>query len=145
MIDNLNIKYYQTLVTQTKCGIFMGKTFFAKPVLLLAVLDMIIDGKITENKILLIDCLIDYYTTSFKRFLPKEKPTPIHRPFYYLKNDGYWHLEFSKEINEVPSLKFLRENSYASFDTAFWEILQTAENLVFFKRLVIEKFFNTDN
>ena len=145
MNDNLNVKYYQTIVSQTKCGSYRGKTVFAKPILLLAVFDMVIDERIKENKILLNDCLINYYTTCFKRYFLSQIPTPIFKPFYYLKNDGYWHLEFSKEINEVPSFKFLRENSYASFDAAFWEILQTAENLLFFKRLVIEKFFNTDN
>lgn len=145
MDGDLNIKYYQSQISQTKCGNFRGKTFFAKPILMSALFDMIIDERIQENKIYINDCLIDYYVTCFERYLPKERPTPIHRPFYYLKNDGYWHLDYSQTPDGVPTLKFLREHSVASFDTAFWELLQKAEMLVSFKRLVIQKFLTAEN
>ena len=145
MDGDLNIKYYQSQISLTKCGSFKGKIFFAKPVLVVALFDMIIDESLQKNKILLNEKLIDYYETSFKRYLPKEKPTPIHYPFYYLKNDGYWHLDFSESPEGVPSLKFLREKAVASFDTVFWNLLQNTDVLVRFKRLVIQKFLTTEN
>ena len=147
MSNDLNIKFYQSQIMMTKCGKYQGSVIKAKPVLLLAVFDCIADGVISDNKILMTDKFINYYETSYMRYMPNEKISVIQQPFYFLKNDNYWHLTFSQEPTtpKCPSLKFLRENSYASFDTAFWDILQTAENLVFFKRLVIEKFFNTDN
>lgn len=49
-------------------------------------------------------------------------------PFYYLENDGFWHLKWKndKEANiKTPTSKFINNNiDYAYFDENLWILLQ---------------------
>ena len=61
-----------------------------KPFLLLAVIALIQEGGINENKIQFSDDLI----AIFKKYValtPGWNPT-IYTPFYRLQNEGFWHL-----------------------------------------------------
>src|SRR2546421_11204045 len=61
-----------------------------KPLLLLAVIDLIEQGAIPENNIepspMIVESFLKYWN-----LLSLEKPR-IFLPFYHLKSDGFWHL-----------------------------------------------------
>lgn len=70
------------------------------------------------------------------------EPTPIKYPFYHIKSDGFWKLEWkadSPAVPAAPSDKFLRENlAYAMLDNALWDILQEKEVRDFYKAAIID-------
>ncbi len=113
-----------------------GKLIFAphKPVLLLSVIDLIGNGLISDNEIVLSDQLKhsfdahwDIFVSEFQRevgFRPD-----IKKPFYHLKNLGkpwqkepFWHHE--PEISDFRDLKIVQ---YAYLDKILFEMLQSEE------------------
>jgi putative restriction endonuclease len=102
-----------------------------KPVLLLAIFDLLDRGLITDNKIPLSQELID----TFRRYFDvvrqqNDKPT-IENPFFHLCGDGFWHLEHQAtrtplyevgNASACPSLKALRQ-TWGRFNDALWETL----------------------
>lgn len=63
-----------------------------KPLLLLAILDLIEQGSIQENLIQLNADLIDTFDRYWSAIMGTEKyGTPV-LPFYHLKSDQFWHL-----------------------------------------------------
>jgi putative restriction endonuclease len=99
-----------------------------KPVLLLAILDLLDRGVLTANEIPLSSDLIK----TFKRYFDivrglNDKPT-IENPFYHLSGDGFWHLiskPGDRPIYEVgnasrgPTLKAMRQLT-GRFDDELW-------------------------
>ena len=56
-----------------------------------------------------------------------DKPTDISNPFWHLKSDGFWHLQYEDEPKDgtTPSKRWLKEKvSYANFDDDLWMLLQ---------------------
>jgi len=54
-------------------------------------------------------------------------PADISNPFWHLKSDGFWHLQYGKEPQEgaTPSKRWLKENvANAYFDDDLWVLLQ---------------------
>ena len=109
----------------------------AKPVLLLSVFDAIENGALTSNR-------IHYNAVKpfYEALLPKvqEEPTPLKYPFFHMKSDGFWNLEWkssSLKIPVSPSDKFLRENlEYAKFDQALWDLLQDQKTRDFYRNAI---------
>ena len=86
-----------------------------KPFLLLAVIELIERGNIYENKIVLSEDLKE----TFKKYVsltPDWNPKNIHDPFFYLKNDGFWHL-YPEEVKNA------RRTSYAKLDDPLFLLL----------------------
>jgi len=102
-----------------------------KPVLLLAILDLLDRGVLTRNEVPLSPDLVE----TFKRYFAvvrqvSDKPT-IENPFYFLSGDGFWELVpktggrplyQSGNASGAPTLKALRE-VYGRFDTGFYDAL----------------------
>jgi predicted restriction endonuclease len=62
-----------------------------KVCLLLAVMDMIAEGSITENRILFDDELKDRFSAHFRRFGSGSDVDNPSQPFFYLESSGFWH------------------------------------------------------
>lgn len=125
MTSNLKIELYITLIVRIRRGLSVCGKNNAKPLLLLTVVLLIIDSKLNKN-IIKIDGLINLYNKMFDELnIPK---TNIAYPFFYLKNDNFWHLKWKNDEEifiKTPSNKFLRENvEYAYLDDDLWELLQ---------------------
>lgn len=100
-----------------------------QPVLLLAAIELIEQGRISENKILpspeLMEILMKYWTKVTER-----KPN-IALPFYHLSKRSFWHLHpnpgYEKALEVVTQIKTvtrLREIvAYASFDNDLFVLL----------------------
>ena len=119
------LNYYKTEILQTRLGQSINGTCFAKPILLYVLIDLIEENILKDNKI-----KIEKICNIYKSYLQKEKLdyVPVAYPFYYLKNDGYWHLKWKNDIiiqKKTPSYKFIMDNvEYAYFDELLWKLLQ---------------------
>lgn len=137
-MSELQINYYKTELLSIKQKVTAGKSNIAKPVMLLTILKLIEDGHIIGNKILFDALLRDTYKSIFKRY--QEIITEPVYPFYYLRNDGFYHIK-GDTSRRTPSTKYVIEQcEYAYFDDGLWDILQDNDVLNDFK-LQIEQYY----
>jgi putative restriction endonuclease len=63
-----------------------------KPILILSVFDLIAQGEIAENKILISAKLIETFTKYWNILSSNASYVGgLHYPFYHLRSDGFWH------------------------------------------------------
>jgi len=146
MVD-LKLRYYRSVLIQTKRGKSKGKDINAKPILILSFFDLIEKKEIVENKIQFKDSLKAYYNNLYSFYEPESAITPFHKPFYYLQSDGYWHLVWTEKTErKSPSAKYLRDNvKYGTLDNALWDLLQDAQARTILRETVINHFLKTEN
>ena len=139
-MNSLQIGYYRDAILSLKQKRTNGKSNIAKPVLLLAIFDLIEEGHILGNKILFDKELMVIYERIFKNY--SEIVTPIVYPYYYMRNDGFYYIK-GKAEKKTPSVKYIQENiEYAYFADDLWEMLQNKPVRDDFKRQIIDYFLN---
>jgi putative restriction endonuclease len=118
-----------------------------KPLLLLAVIDLIEQGAIHENKIepspQLVESFLKYWN-----LLSIEKPR-IFLPFYHLKSDKFWHLHAKRgqenllaTIHQFKSMSQLANIvDFASLDEDLFLLLHKAEAREAMRKTIIETYF----
>jgi putative restriction endonuclease len=107
-----------------------------KPVLLLAVIELIHRGDIQHNQIYLLPELIAAFLKLWGD-LEINRKADIGLPFFHLKYDGFWHfkakpgyefVESSQNKVKVRSLSAIRQTiDYAYLDAELWKLLQHPE------------------
>lgn len=118
-----------------------------KPLLLLAVIDLIEQGIFLENKIVpspqIVEAFLKYWN-----LLSIEKPR-IFLPFYHLKSDKFWHLHPRKgQENLLTQIQFKSMSQlasivdYASLDADLFFILHKAEAREALRKIIIENYFS---
>lgn len=111
-----------------------------KPFLLLAVIALIQEGGINENKIQLSDDLI----AIFKKYIaltPGWNPT-IYNPFYRLKNEGFWHLRRWRAATPPTSVRQLQDvGAYAVLDDDLFYFLRIPEYREIIRQTLIDRYF----
>ena len=103
-----------------------------KPLLLLAVIELIERGQILENKISLSPDLAETFIKYWSK-ITEGRPN-IGLPFFYLKSDGFWHLHpntgYEKVLevaDRITTISRLREViEYASLDNDLFVLLTDA-------------------
>jgi len=99
-----------------------------KPVLLLAILDLLDRCILTQNEIRLSQTLAQTFKRYFEVVRHEDDKPTIENPFYHLCGDGFWQLvpaSGKRQLYEVgnasgtPTLKALRE-VYGRFDGELW-------------------------
>ena len=134
----LQISYYKTLLLSMKQKITGGKSNVAKPVLVLATINLIEKGEIIGNKIEFNENLINEYNRLITSY--NEVNTLCQYPFYYLRNDGFYHIKGTTD-RRTPSAKYIRENiDYAYLDDGLWELLQDASVREEFRAAIINHY-----
>ena len=103
-----------------------------KSVLLLAIMELISEGIIENNHIVLSEELVTRFNQILGQYINKGErfPNKIATPFWHLKNEPFYHLYFNdgtsvKEINNPYSIAKLRECVYASFDSDLFKYIQS--------------------
>lgn len=104
-----------------------------KPLLLLAVLDLIERGEISDNRIEVSPLLVETYLSYWKH-IPTGQPR-LYNPFPRLRTSGFWHLHAragqesvlaaTRSFQSVAHLKKLV--AYASLDPELFMLLQRPE------------------
>lgn len=109
-----------------------GRVSPHKPALMLAVLDLALAGKLTENRIVPEPALLTRYRTFWDAVAePGDQPNPF-LPFFHLRFEPFWHLHavpgresVLEAMRTVKSLAELRVNvAFAALDEATWRSLQ---------------------
>ena len=98
-----------------------------KPILLLSVIDLIAQGIIVDNKILISDELINTFNNYWNVLTSGTYKGGLHYPFFHLKHEGFWHLAFRPTFNgERPKTtnKLKEAIEYAFVDTQLFKLLE---------------------
>lgn len=114
-----SITYYQREFGTLQIDRTHGEPAPSKPILLLAVIDLIEQGAITQNKICPSPLLVE---TFFKELAFGRSENPrIQCPFRYLKSERFWHLEIKvgqheklsgrREFGSLSPLSLIKQNN----------------------------------
>ncbi|MCP9291637.1 HNH endonuclease [Gracilimonas sediminicola] len=102
-----------------------------KPFLLLSILDGAEQGWIASNQITLTQELVETFFTYWNAIMGEERSTTIALPFFYMKSEDFWKLEYNQgypEYSNAPSLGGLQERvSHAVIDPSFFELFLNSE------------------
>lgn len=106
-----------------------------KPILLLSVIELISQGQIRQNQIILSAELIATFLNLWSHLEPLRKPD-IGLPFFHLKGDKFWYHQpkpgFESAIAsgiKIRSVGLLRETvQYAYFDEELFELLRHSDS-----------------
>ena len=123
--------HYAEEIKSLKQNKLPGAVNIATPVLVLAVMQLIDEGLLLNNIILLAKGLEDRYSKLYEQYDRTGKTTRIDYPFYFMHNDGFWNIKWigePKEHENSPWRKFMREHvEYAYLDEDLWYLLQSAD------------------
>lgn len=121
-----------------------------KPVLLLAILDLIESGTFRNNRFHYTDELIERFKYYFEIVRKgNDKPT-IENPFHFLSGDGFWTLVPKPDqpaFYEVgnsgsPSVRAFREDlEHAEFIPELWNLLDDSEKRIKIRQALVCRYF----
>ena len=137
-MNQILISFYKDAFKSLHCSVCNGEVNIAKPLLLLAMLDLM-DYSTQDNRID-ISNIIKKYTELQKQY---ESTTPYQYPIYLLENEEFFHLKWrnTRIKTHTPSAKLIRENvEYAYFDNALWDLLQDKQMRECFKTVITSNF-----
>lgn len=97
-----------------------------KPILLLSVIDLIAQGIIVDNRILVSDELINTFNKYWNLLASGSYKGGLHYPFFHLQTEGFWYLELKPVFNGIQpkTTKKLKESvEYAFLDSQLFDLL----------------------
>ncbi|WP_414829229.1 HNH endonuclease [Alteromonas sp. H39] len=103
-----------------------------KVCMLYAVMDLIEEGRITDNKIVYSPELKERFSHYFDKLKSEKDRCNPYLPFYHLKSSSFWHLQFREmsrqqqrhSINEASLNKYVL---YAYLDSSLFELLKNKD------------------
>ena len=119
-----------------------------KPLLLLAVIELIEQGQIPENKVTLSPDLAETFLKYWSRVTDR-KPN-IAMPFFHLKSDGFWHLHANtgyetalRVVTQIKTFSRLREIvAYASLDDELFTLLTSSYDREVLRQTLIQTYLS---
>ncbi len=128
---NTTEKYLHDFVS-LKTAIIDGKKAPHKAILLLAIMELIADGIIEENHIVLSNELVTRFGQVWDRYINTEErfKKKIVTPFWHLKNEPFYHIFLNDgtpatTIENPYSVKKLKELVYVSLDNDLFKLIKT--------------------
>lgn len=126
-----------------------------KPLLLMAVLDLVARGVITSSFIDVSGDLVELnelFTGYWRRVVPITQKSSIAFPFSRLHNEPFWELvpvsgrEITREaINNITSVSQLRDLAFgARMDDDLFLLLQSPENRMALRQVLLQSCFSED-
>ncbi len=145
------LTYYCNKVQKLRIDRSHGTPALHKPILLLAVLDLIEQGEIVENKITPSPQLVDAFLNYSSRIgLMTLRP---FLPFYHLASSGFWHLHARPEqevvlaattkFNSMPQLA--QVVAFASLDEDLLVLLLNSETREVIRQAIIKTYFGNQS
>ena len=142
MSNNLQKSYYNGVICSIKQKITKGKANIAKPIMLLTILNMIDRGELLENRIVYNDLLKDRYVATLNGYT--KDLTPLRYPFYYMRNDGFYHIMGQTNLKTPSEGYILRNISYAYLDPELWDLLQDPQTRDEFREAIVSHYLKPD-
>ncbi|WP_304959885.1 hypothetical protein [Bacteroides caecimuris] len=114
----------------------------AKPIFIIALIEAI-EKRISTNNRFFYETLVDLYKQIYHLYIGMNI-TPMHKPFYHLQNDGFWHIQYINSPICINSVKAINGHvEYAYLDNALWDLLQDKEARKTIKEEIV-RFFKLD-
>lgn len=124
-----------------------------KPVMLLALVDCVETGLVTDNKFEFSDSLIAVFNRLFAAIAERSDWRQAAPPFFHLRSDGFWRHEIVPGKEQCyralktsgGGLKRIRENiAYGAFEPWAWRVVCDAEGRASLTRFILDSFFEPD-
>jgi putative restriction endonuclease len=121
-----------------------------KPFLLLAVLDLFAQGRITSNLIEINAELGELFAGYWSRIMPSNRRGNMAMPFFHMRSSNFWHLvpipgqeAVLKATRQVDSLSQLHKRILgARLDDELFQLLQFEENRNVLRSVLIQTYFS---
>jgi len=145
----MNWDGYLKKFTKLRTGISRGHVKPHKPVMMLAILSLIENGKITSNRIDYSPQLLELFKRFFDVVRAEQDALNPILPFFYLRGDGFFHHKpFKDEGHSYEALsdpgsvkKFTGIVEYAYLDKELWTCLQDQTALNMLRDCLIHSYF----
>lgn len=144
-----NLIYYDYRFCHLKTAKAHGQVAPHKPLLLLAVIELVANGKIDSSRIMLSNELVNAFNSNAKTHVPNEKHyhPNIGMPFYHMHSEPFWRLVPRDEgvTPNVTSISGLRRHYVcAEIDNEMFIILSNAENRATLQATLIQTYLKHD-
>ncbi|NRB42016.1 MAG: DUF3883 domain-containing protein [Pseudomonadales bacterium] len=149
----MSLLHYENRFSQLNPNRAGGKTSPHKIAMLLAVMDLIESGHITNNEIYYTERLTQTFTQHFDALKTEADRNNAHLPFFHLRGEGFWHhqakpgrLQAYSELTTASSSKKIDENiSFAYFDDELFELLNNLTVRELYKTALYKNITITEN
>ena len=148
MQDNLTkyIAQFQALNTNKRAGIVAPH----KPVLLLAIMDLIESGAIDSTRIELTEPLEKAFLRNWKRYVGSSLlfQPKVATPFWHMQNEPFYRLYTNdgKELSGSPySVKKLRENTFAILDKDLFGLMNDENSRAQLRVVLVSTYFQNQH
>lgn len=120
-----------------------------KPILLLSILDLFAQGRITTNLIEITPDLGELFVAYWSKVMPPERRGNMALPFFHLRSSGFWHLlpQPGQEaaLNAVRQVDTLNQLNClilgARLDDDLFQIVQNADSRNALRTTLIQTYF----
>jgi len=120
-----------------------------KPILLLSVLDLFAQGRITANLIEITPELGELFASYWSKVMPLERRGNLALPFFHLRSSGFWHLlpqpgqeAALQTTHQVDTLNQLgRLTLGARLDDDLFQLLETTESRNALRTTLVQTYF----
>ena len=116
-----------------------------KPVMLLAVLDLIESGELTTNEIRYDTRLQQAFRDYFEDLAPSGWDRNAALPYFHLKSDGFWHIVWRglETAGQIRNSKAVREHiDKVELDPELFEMLQDPKDARRLRRVLTMTYFS---
>ncbi len=112
-----------------------------KVCLLLAVMELVQNGTIRNNRIVLDNNLKDQFSRYFKLYSHVGDRNNPGTPFFHLKGEGFWHLAFFEGVDEEAVNNYNSYSiSHAYLDSELFTLIESGEYFNNFKNALLQNF-----
>jgi len=123
-----------------------------KPLLLMALIDLIAEGTVTSNLIELTSDLGELFNLYWARVMPPDRRGNLALPFFHLRSDGFWHLvplpgkeAILASARQIRSVSQLGDTVLgARLDDDLYALLCDEESRNLLRAVLIETYFAPD-
>lgn len=128
----MSLLYYESAFSRLNPNKARGNVSPHKIAMLLAVMDLIESGTLTENEIKFDESLAQAFTRQFNELKSDPDRDNPHLPYFHLRSEGFWHHEINPgkvdsytNLTSVGGPGVIRENiRFAYLDDELFELLQ---------------------
>ena len=144
-----NLTYYCKKFTKLRVNRHKNRGIAPhKPILLLSILELISQKKMSQNKIYLTAELISTFQKYWSHLGSTLHNSSINLPFFHLRGDRFWHLKPKFNLDSVvrnmksPSLKSLDEIvEYAYLDSELFQLMTNSDERSILQKILIDTWF----
>jgi len=144
----MSLQYYEDKFKELKTARSGASARPYKMCMLLAVIDLVEQGVITENKIIFDDALKSAFTKQFDLFIQNDDGNTPHRPFYFLRSSEFWYHKvregkqaiYDSIENSNSGKKLADAIDYAFIDKELFEYFQSSVARECLKNALAENF-----